>query len=376
MRHIGLFLAFIAIPFLNTYAAETKDKFVLVIDAGHGGKDPGAVNGKNQEKKINLDVALRMGQLIEQKHKDVKVIFTRKTDVFVELYKRAEIANKANADMFISIHTNSAKATAARGAETYLLGIEENRTSANLDVAMAENEVILLENDYDAHYEGYDPNSPESMIIFEFMQNEHQKESLKMASLVQNQMTGFAHRPDRGVHQAGYLVLWKSAMPSILVELGFISNADECRYLTSKDGTEKMAQSLVRAFDQYLEYYNQELSKAVQYGEDKGNSVTQPSVRTGEKNESDNQNSPAVKETGVSTSNPSAKIYRIQFMAVREKLDKNDKRLAGLPDVSYTENNGIIKYTCGETTDYDQAKNILKEVRKRYPDAFIINSGK
>ena len=338
MKHIGLLLAFIAIPFLYTQAAEPKDKFILVIDAGHGGKDPGATNGKNQEKKINLDVALRMGQLIEQKHKDVKVIYTRKTDVFVELYKRAEIANKANADMFISIHTNAAKATSARGAETYLLGIEENRTSANLDVAKAENEVILLESDRDAHYEGYDPNSPESMIIFEFIQNEHQKESLKMASLVQDQMTSFARRPDRGVHQAGYLVLWKNAMPSILVELGFISNADECRYLTSKDGTEKMAQSLVRAFDQYLEYHYQEIAKAVQYGEDTGKTTALSEALTAAASEPTVQSEPKTTNSGSPVT-----VYKIQFMAVRQKLGMNDKRLAGLPDVSCTDNGEIIK---------------------------------
>ena len=153
-------------------AVDPDGKFILVIDPGHGGKDPGAVNGKNQEKTINLNIALKMGKLIEDNCKDVKVIYTRKTDVFVELYKRADIANKAGADMFISIHTNSAKSKSANGAETYLLGVEENRTSANLNAALEENKAILLENDYQTHYEGYDPNSPESMIIFEFMQNE------------------------------------------------------------------------------------------------------------------------------------------------------------------------------------------------------------
>ena len=230
MRIFGFLIAAFSLTLaLPASAVDDQGKFILVIDAGHGGKDPGAVNGKNQEKSINLNVALKMGKLIEENCKDVKVIYTRKTDVFVELYKRADIANKAGADMFISIHTNSAKSKAANGAETYLLGVEENRTSANLNAALEENKAILLENDYQAHYEGYDPNSPESMIIFEFMQNEYQKESLKMAQFTQNQMVGSAKRPDRGVHQAGYLVLWKSTMPSILIELGFISNDAECK---------------------------------------------------------------------------------------------------------------------------------------------------
>ena len=248
---------------LTASAVDDQGKFVLVIDPGHGGKDPGAVNGKNQEKSINLNVALKMGKLIEENCKDVKVIYTRKTDVFVELYKRADIANKAGADMFISVHTNSAKNKSANGAETYLLGVEENRASANLNVALEENKAILLENDYQTHYEGYDPNSPESMIIFEFMQNEYQKESLKMATFTQNQMVKSAKRPDRGVHQAGYLVLWKSAMPSILVELGFISNVNECRYLVSQKGVDEMGKSLYMAFKEYLAYYNQQTHKAV-----------------------------------------------------------------------------------------------------------------
>lgn len=248
-----ILLSFAAV--LTAGAQQTKDKFILVIDAGHGGKDPGAVNGKYYEKTINLNVALELGKLIEKERSDVQVIYTRKTDVFVELYKRADIANKAKANLFISIHTNSTKSKAANGAETYLLGVEEDRTSANLNAALTENNAVIYENDYETHYEGYDPNSPESMIIFEFLQNEYQSESRKMAILAQDQMTEFGGRPDRGVHQAGYLVLWKNAMPSILVELGFISNNDECKFLYSADGQHKMAECLKRAFIKYLEEY-------------------------------------------------------------------------------------------------------------------------
>ena len=325
-------------------AVDDQGRFVLVIDAGHGGKDPGAVNGKNQEKTINLNVALKMGKLIEDNCKNVKVIYTRKTDVFVELYKRADIANKAGADMFISIHTNSAKNKAANGAETYLLGVEENRTSANLNAALEENKAILFENDYETHYEGYDPNSPESMIIFEFMQNEYQKESLKMATFTQNQMIGSAKRPDRGVHQAGYLVLWKSTMPSILVELGFISNDTECKYLISQKGVDEMSQSLYKAFSEYLDYHNKQMEKAV----------------------------PASQAIGQKENEPASPVYKVQFMSLKKPLDSNDKTLKAYPSVSYYIENGVYKYTCGDTNDPDEAEKTKKTVQKKYKDAFVI----
>jgi len=343
--YLGIFAAILCLlRSLPVGAVDDQGRFVLVIDAGHGGKDPGAVNGKNQEKSINLNVALKMGKLIEDNCKDVKVIYTRKTDVFVELYKRADIANKAAADMFISIHTNSAKNKSANGAETYLLGVEENRTSANLNAALEENKAILLENDYQAHYEGYDPNSPESMIIFEFMQNEHQKESLKMAQFTQNQMISFAKRPDRGVHQAGYLVLWKSTMPSILVELGFISNDAECRYLVSQKGIDEMSQSLYKAFCEYLEYHNKLLDKAV----------------------------PTAQAIGNKGADRELPVYKVQFMSIRNPLRKNDKRLKAYANVNYYEEGGMYKYTCGDTTDYESIQQTKREVQKKYKDAFVI----
>ena len=333
---LGLLLATaFLIAALPMKAIDEQGRFVLVIDPGHGGKDPGAINGKSQEKTINLNVALKMGKLIEDNCKNVKVIYTRKTDVFVELYKRADIANKAGADMFISIHTNSAKSKTANGAETYLLGVEEKRTSANLNAALEENKAILLENDYEAHYEGYDPNSPESMIIFEFMQNEYQKESLKMATFTQNQMVNSAKRPDRGVHQAGYLVLWKSTMPSILVELGFISNDAECRYLISQKGIDDMSKSLYKAFTEYLDYHNKLLEKAV----------------------------PTAQAIGNKGADRELPIYKVQFMSLKNPLKKNDKRLKAYASVDYYEEGGMCKYTCGDTTDFEAIQQTKKEVQ-------------
>ena len=224
--------------------------YTLVIDPGHGGKDPGAVGSGAKEKNINLAVALALGKLVEQNCKDVKVVYTRKTDVFVELNERANIANKAKADLFISIHTNATSAKVGpRGAETYTLGM--HRAADNLAVAKRENSVITLESNYEEKYEGFDPNSSESYIIFELMQDKNMESSVKLAGLIQKQFRNTAGRVDKGVHQAGFLVLRATSMPSVLVELGYINNASEATYLTSTAGVNAMAKSIYNAFIAY-----------------------------------------------------------------------------------------------------------------------------
>lgn len=343
---VALLLSLPAFCSMPVRAIDAEGNFVVVIDPGHGGRDPGAVNGRNLEKTINLNVALKMGRLIENNCKNVKVIYTRKTDVFVELKQRGEIANKAGADLFVSIHTNSAKNKSAKGAETFLLGVEENRTSANLSVAMEENKAILYESDYETRYEGYDPNSPESLIIFEFMQNEYQKESLKFADMVQKQLIGHARRPDRGVHQAGFLVLWKAAMPSILVELGFISNTEECRYMTSQKGIDELGSSLYRAFVKYLEEYRKQMSKSV------------------------NLSAPANESGSVAAGNKP--VFKVQFMISSQPLQSDDNRINNLPDVDYYKENNQYKYVCGKTSDYESILKLQIEVRKKYKDAFVV----
>ena len=224
--------------------------FTLVIDAGHGGKDPGAAGRKSKEKNINLAVALELGRLVAKNCPDVKVVYTRKTDVFVELDERARIANKAKADLFISIHVNS---TAARvgpqGTETYTLGM--HRAADNLEVAKRENSVITLQSNYEQRYEGFDPKSSESYIIFELMQDQNMEKSVRLARLIQQQMRSSAKRVDKGVFQAGFLVLRATSMPSALVELGYINNPTEEQYLTSKDGQAALARSIYNAFVQY-----------------------------------------------------------------------------------------------------------------------------
>lgn len=224
--------------------------YTLVIDAGHGGKDPGAQIRTAKEKNINLAVALALGKLVEQNCPDVKVVYTRKTDVFVELDERANIANRAKADLFISIHTNATPAKVGpQGTETYTLGM--HRAADNLAVAKRENSVITLESNYEEKYEGFDPNSTESYIIFELMQDRNMESSVKLAGLIQKQFRNTAKRVDKGVHQAGFLVLRATSMPSVLIELGFINNPSEAAYLTSTAGVNALAKSIYNAFVAY-----------------------------------------------------------------------------------------------------------------------------
>ena len=234
--------------------AVPNKRFTVVIDAGHGGHDPGAIGKRGREKNINLNVALKLGKLIENSCNDTRVVYTRKTDVFVPLHRRAEIANDAKADLFISIHTNSAKNTSARGTETYIYGLEQ--ADINMEVAKRENSVILLEEDYTTTYQGYDPNSVESFIMFDFQQNKYFEQSIHFASMVQDQFRILAKRPDRSVRQQNLLVLRLSSMPSILVEVGYISNASDAAYLSKDANRAKLAESIYRAFVSYKDEWN------------------------------------------------------------------------------------------------------------------------
>ncbi|MBQ7442915.1 MAG: N-acetylmuramoyl-L-alanine amidase [Bacteroidaceae bacterium] len=231
------------------FAALCLQSFTLVIDAGHGGKDPGALGRRGKEKNINLAVAKALGQLVESNMPDVKVVYTRKSDVFVELDERARIANRAKADLFVSIHTNALPGRAqGRGSETYTLGM--HRAADNLAVAKRENSVITLERDYESRYEGFDPSSAESYIIFELMQDVNMQQSVRLAQLVQRQLRA-AGRPDKGVHQAGFLVLRATSMPSCLIELGYITTPAEEDYLLSDAGTRQLAKAIYEAIRQY-----------------------------------------------------------------------------------------------------------------------------
>ena len=233
-----------------TFSTISLMSFTVVIDAGHGGHDAGAIGLVKgvKEKDLNLTVAKRLATKIQQNHPDVKVVLTRETDVFLPLQQRADIANKNHADLFISIHTNAAENRKAQGAETFILGTD--RMEDNLDVAMRENAVMKLEDDQTV-YQGFDPNSIESYIIFELMQNQYMDNSLVFAELVQNQFVGTLHRANRGVRQAAFWVLLQSACPSVLVEMGFVSNAEEEKWLASEDGKNSIANGIYTAFQQY-----------------------------------------------------------------------------------------------------------------------------
>lgn len=224
--------------------------WTVVIDAGHGGKDPGALGSISKEKNINLAIALKAGEYIKQNVKNARVLYTRNNDVFVEVKERAEFANKNKADLFISIHANWASSKSVKGAETYVMGVAKDQE--NLEVAMKENEVILLEDDYSTKYEGFDPKSPESYIMFALMQNIFIEQSTELASKIQNQFRDRAGRVDRGVRQAGFWVLYMTTMPSVLIETGYMTNPEEEKYLVSREGQEYIASAIYRACRDYI----------------------------------------------------------------------------------------------------------------------------
>ncbi len=263
--HIGLrHVCVLVFSCVFTLAAQA---FTVVIDAGHGGRDPGALGARVQEKALNLDVSKRLAEQIKQNHKDVKVLLTRSTDVFLTLQERANFVNKNHADLFICIHTNAADNKSICGAETFVLGL--NKMESNLDVAMRENAVMMLEDDYQTKYQGFDPNSVESYIMFEFMQDQYIDKSLQFAQLVQEQFSGTLKRADRGVRQAAFWVLHQSACPSVLVEMGFISNAAEEKYLASEAGKAAISKAIYDAFVQYKASIDKTLQVAAEVASDK-----------------------------------------------------------------------------------------------------------
>lgn len=325
--------------------------FTVVLDAGHGGHDPGAVGRITKEKTINLSVALKVGKLIESQCPDVRVIYTRKNDTFVPLQKRAEIANKAKADLFISIHTNSvAGSSRVRGASTWTLGLATS--DANLEVAKRENAVILYEDDYKTTYAGFNPNSAESYIIFEFMQDRHMKQSVHLAKLMQKEFKQTSNRVDKGVHQAGFLVLKATAMPSVLIELGFISTPEEERFLNTESGRDLLAKGI---FNGFLRYKNEQTQNTEPI-----QSVIQPNIKeptTSLSSKSEVEQSP---------------VFKIQILTSPTLLKKNDRRLKGLKEIDYYEENGLYKYTYKASTDYRAINAERKKIVHLFKDAFII----
>ncbi len=368
-------------------------KFILVIDAGHGGKDPGAIGTYSKEKNINLNVALKFGAYVEKNCPDVQVIYTRKTDVFVTLIERANIANRAKANLFISIHTNSLpNGRIASGSETYSLGMA--RAKENLDVAKRENSVILYESNYQERYAGFNPNQSESYIIFDFMQDQQMKQSAELAKAIQQQYSA-AGRPDKGVHQAGFLVLRETSMPSVLTELGFISTPQEERYLNSQQGVEELARSIYNGFLHYRKNLTHDggtdLPRPEPANEQTNEPATQEETQTAaeqkesaQNNEPSDKNDVAPEKSDVApekTEKAPAKtdqatqgmpVFKIQICSSGHKLREDASQFKKLTPVEYYQENNLYKYTYGTTPSYKEIVALKKSIQDKFPDCFIV----
>lgn len=330
----------------------------IVIDAGHGGKDPGALGKKSKEKDIALAVALKTGAYIEKNLPDVKVLYTREDDRFIPLHKRAEIANKNNADFFISIHCNALEISTVTGAETYVMGLHKN--DQNLNVAMKENAAILFEENAETEYSGFDANSDESYIQFNLFQDENLDQSTALAGSIQMQFKDRVGRKDRSVKQAGFLVLWRTAMPGVLIELGYISNADEEKFLLSENGQVYMASAVYRAFRDYKKDYEKEnghpktVIKKVEPTKKTEKAVEEKVIVKDEKKTA----------TGVN--------YRVQFYTNPRKVVLYDKRFNGVPELEVYFDNAMYKYTSGHFNTIDDARRHLPIIKNLgYSDAFV-----
>lgn len=379
---------------ISLLLAVSSFAFTVVIDAGHGGHDPGALGAVSREKDLNLSVAKRLAKLIEQQDPDVQVFLTRSTDVFLTLQERADFVNKHNADLFICIHTNSADNRQVSGAETFTLGLDKRES--NLDVAMRENAVMMLEDDYQTKYQGFDPNSVESYIMFEFMQDQYIDKSLQFASLVQQQFSGKLHRADRGVRQAAFWVLHKSACPSVLIEMGFISNREEEKFLVSSKGQDDIAQAVYVAFSSYKTALERKETRLV--SSSGANTTVVPEAKSvpGQKTEpapekpsvEESKSVSAVpvqeeQETAVSpvSRNTEEKggsesglkpVFRVQIFSVTAPLKSGDASFKGLKGCIYTKDGRFYKYMYGEETDYAAIVGLKKQLSQKFPDCFVV----
>lgn len=358
---------------------QTKTGFEVkrvIIDAGHGGKDPGALGTgryKKTESDIALDVALKVREYIQKYYNNVEVIMTRDTDVFLELRERTKIANNAKADLFVSIHCNTNGNVRAFGSETYVIGL--HKSESNLEVAKRENQVIFLEENYEEKYDGFDPSSPESMIALSMMQSQYLEQSIYFADLVQDQFRERVHRRDRGVKQAGYWVISQTIMPSVLIELGFISNHTEEDFLNSEQGQVYMASAIYRAFKDY---------KTALEGEDTSISAVDASDSNKQndseevKEENNTEKSKPVEETSSKVESETGTkksdvVFKVQIAASSTQVALKPENFNGLDKVQEQKLDGVYKYTVGEETEFESAVAIQREVRSAaYKDAFII----
>ena len=402
-KKIVLFL--ITIFCFAAIATAADNRFTLVIDAGHGGGDAGAIgNAGVKEKNLTLKFALAFGKLVEQKCPDVKVIYTRKTDKFVELYKRAEIANKNKADLFISIHINALpKGHTARGFQTYTLG-KSRRTGKNtgvlenLEVAKRENAVIYQEKDYKQTYHGFDPNSPESEILFEFVQDKNMENSIELAKYMQKYVCRATGRQDMGAHQDNLAVLRLTSMPGCLIELGFISTRDEEQYMNSAKATEQYARGIFNAFLAYKQKFSggfivpfmpdpkeeevkpvkqevQAVKQETQPETPKAQSEApniQPEVSTVQPQEPKQPEVAQPEETKKVVADKDVPVFKVQILVSPKKLKANDARFKGVTNIDSYQESGMTKYTVGASTDYNEIYRLRKDITTKFPEAFII----
>lgn len=358
-------------------AVSSAEEWVVVLDAGHGGKDPGAVGTKAKEKNINLAVALKTGQYIKDNLPDVKVIYTRDDDTFIGLAERADVANRNKADIFISVHTNSIHDRKFAGAETWVLG--QSMDDANLQVAMKENSVITFEKDYQTKYEGYDPNSVESFIIFSLMQNTYLKQSTDFASIIQGQFRDRVGRKDRGVKQAGFVVLWRTTMPSVLVEVGFISNTEEEKYLLTETGQDFLASAIFRAFRDYKQAIdsrsglkannNTVQSESVPLA--KKDSTVRPPTEIIQEETPPPAPVPPLSETRPEGVNDDI-MFMVQIAAVPKSTPIGISQLRGIDTVTKIDEGERSRYAAGIFSVYDDAVKYRRNLSLRFPDAFVI----
>ena len=382
-KKVTLIWALMCMLVMTAFAANKR--FTLVIDPGHGGHDAGALGAISKEKNINLAVALRFGKYVEQNLPEVRVIYTRKTDVFIPLNERANIANRANADLFISVHTNALPAgKVARGFETYTLGM--HRAKDNLDVAMRENSVISMEKDYQQRYQGFDPRSSESYIIFEFIQGKNMERSVELARMIQRGVCDGANRPDKGVHQAGFLVLRETSMPGCLIELGFITTPDEERLLNNDSRVDDIARGIYEAFAKYKNKYDRSVS--VPYRAKDSEDVNLPKIVPDQepapktrvvtrgkqpKREEATPEQPKREEKKVKRAEVAdAPVFKLQIFVGSRNLRKGDAHFKGETDYDSFQEGNLVKYTLGASTNYNEIYRLRKEKLEKFPEAFII----
>ena len=387
-KKITLLLALMCMLVVTAFAANKR--FTLVIDPGHGGHDAGARGAISMEKNINLTVALRFGKYVEQNMPEVRVIYTRKQDVFIPLHERANIANRANADLFISVHTNALPAgKVARGFETYTLGM--HRAKDNLDVAMRENSVISMEKGFEQTYEGFDPKSSESYIIFEFIQGKNMERSVDLARMIQRSVCDSGCRPDKGVHQAGFLVLRETSMPSCLIELGFITTPDEERLLNDDAKVDDIAKGIYEAFAKYKNKYDRTVSVPYRaanrqestlpkivpdsYKEEAENRRVkkQEPVRRTRASKTDDSDRKADTVASQSRNAPKdAPVFKLQIFVGNRNLRKGDAHFKGETEFDSFQEGNLVKYTLGASTNYNEIYRLRKEKMEKFPEAFII----